>query len=294
MSVGSPGPRRRYRRTVVSWRHAASDRVDRISAAPARTSSSASLLPERAGSPPVRRRVRRIARRPSGQATTACIVRPPRSCTAMAPSGSWQPPPSAVTTARSAGSETAAAHRWRRHRIARARVVVANLNRHDTLSGCRYAHVDRDCGGDARAKAEPEQAGRGKDQRVILSAVELAQPGIDVSANRRERGLRQDRGSCAMRRTLPVPIVGISPRCASAPSKSTTVVPLPAPARRADLRGQDRRDRQSSGSTADMSFALCTARSMSPASSASSISLTNSRLPPASEAAPPAADRRRS
>ena len=60
--------------------------------------------------------------------------------------------------------------------------------------------------------------------------------------------------------------------------------PLRARSRRADPRaaGPPATVRPS-GSTADMSFALCTARSIAPPSSASSISLTKSRLPPASE-----------
>ena len=101
------------------------------------------------------------------------------------------------------------------------------------------------------------------------------------------------RVSCAMRRTLPVPIDGdlaerghelvdrvatVRPRlvCAVARTGSTT-------ASRGSSRGSTPAIASPSGSTAGMSLLLCTARSISPRSSASSISLTNSRLPPTSD-----------
>ena len=136
--------------------------------------------------------------------------------TAMAPSGSWQPPPSAATT-RAFGRERSPAARIvnRRERRPRLFVVGADLNGNDTLTGGRNALVDWDRRRDAIAEAEPAQAGAGEHQRVELAGVELAQTRVDIAANRRERRARERAARAApMRRTLPVPIdrAAVEPR----------------------------------------------------------------------------------
>ena len=119
----------------------------------------------------------------------------------------------------------------------------------------------------------------------MLSAVELAQARIDVAANRCERGLREDGGKL---RDAPHAARADPRHLAHASKRGVEVLDAravaAARARRADLRAAaPPRLSSSSGSTADMSFALCTAMSTSRARSASSISLTNSRLPPVSQ-----------
>ena len=94
------------------------------------------------------------------------------------------------------------------------------------------------------------------------------------------------RASWATRLTLPVPSVGASP---NSPANSLTASNSRdrdsgrTTASSGSSRGSTPPITRPSGSTTGMSLLLCTARSMSRPSSASSISLTNSRLPPASE-----------
>ena len=96
--------------------------------------------------------------------------------------------------------------------------------------------------------------------------------------------------SCAMRRTLPVPMFG---RCVRVPrpdpSSVSALCPVPSAltgsttASSGSSRGSTAAIARPSGSSAGMSLLLCTARSMSFLSSASSISLTKRRFPPASD-----------
>ena len=130
------------------------------------------------------------------------------------------------------------------------------------------------------------QAGRGQDQRIVVAGVELAQPRIEIAADRQERGAREqprelrdapDAARADARRAARA--LGRRPRASDAASAAPAARP-----RRADPRAAARRrSRARPGSTAGMSLLLWTARSISPASSASSISFTNSRLPPISD-----------
>ena len=103
--------------------------------------------------------------------------------------------------------------------------------------------------------------------------------------------------SCAMRRTLPVPIDGLAPRDATRSSIDETVRLTPdttpvvsgfsrtgnTTASSGFSRGSTPAIVRPSGRITDMSLLLWTARSIWPPSSASSISLTKSPLPPISE-----------
>ena len=130
-----------------------------------------------------------------------------------------------------------------------------------------------------------------------LAAIQFLQPRVHVAADRRERGAREERrraarcgGRCRCR----------SPRRPGARSSVGEIDvscrrprTAAAPARRADPPAADtRRRRGRPGRPTDMSLALWTARSTSPRSSASSISLTNSPLPPRRRAAPSCSRRR--
>ena len=134
----------------------------------------------------------RTMRRPSGEQTIACSSISVPLIVARAPSGSWQPPPSAKTTRRSAASAAAAASSCtacsaRRH-FSSSR---ANLDGDDALTGRRHALVAAESRRDPVAEPEAAQSGGGEDQRVVLSRIELAQPGVDVAADRRRRRRRE-------------------------------------------------------------------------------------------------------
>ena len=90
--------------------------------------------------------------------------------------------------------------------------------------------------------------------------------------------------NCAARRTLPVPTTASpSSRRRAAAKSSRPACARRTMASRGSSRGRTAPMSSPSGSTADMSFALCTAMSTSSARRASSISLTNRRLPPTSD-----------
>ena len=202
----------------------------------------------------------------------------------------WQPPPSAATT-RAFGVERRAGVRVvdRAPRSVR-RVVVARISTatmpwpgagtHD-----RRANRRRDARAEARAAAgrpPPAPARRILPPSSLRSRVSTL-PRIGANARRGKSAC-----SCAMRRTLPVPMVADVARAARSRCDVDVVV---APAdwraarsRRADLRAADTAAiARPSGQDDRHVLALCTARSMSPRSSASSISLTNRRLPPISD-----------
>ena len=125
---------------------------------------------------------------------------------------------------------------------------------------------------------EPAQACRGEDQRVVLAGIELAQPRVEVAADRRESrpgkqprelrdaadAARADRRRAAKQRDeiSSVSTVRLSAGHSSVVSGfsrtgSTT-------ASRGSSRGSTPPMASPSGSTAGMSLLLCTARSISP------------------------------
>ena len=241
--------------------------------APAFASSAAMRRPSSAGreASPVPRRTMR--RRPSGEITIACMASASPSKTAIAPSGSWQPPPSAATTARSAVNAANAAGSLRASTAARvpsasARVSIATI----PWPG---AGIQSSC--DSSSEIRPPRPSR------LRPAAASTRASYSPSSTLRRRvstlprtGRNRARGnravSCAERRTLLVPIAGSSPS-AVRPCLKTS-------ASRESSRGSTAATPRPSGSVTDMSLALCTARSMVRASRASSISFTKSPLPP--------------
>ncbi len=177
-----------------------------------RTSSRIATAPSRRAArrrdrraPADRRRVlprwARTMRRPSGEQTIACRSISLALIVARAPSGSWQPPPSADTTRRSASSAANDAGVVDRPQRAPALLVAgADFDRDDALARRRHALSRRNHRRDAVAEAKPAQAGGGEHQRVVFSRIELAQPRVDVAANRREARRRErpaTAGRCA-------------------------------------------------------------------------------------------------
>ena len=180
-----------------------------------RADACAELRPRRASAP---RAWPRTARLPSSATTTATSSSSSPSTTdASAPTGVWQPPPSASTSARSAVSASpAAASSMRDDRVARARVVGANLDRDDALAGRRHARRRRErparCATRTRAasvRPPPAPAHRARLRRACATACR------DCRESPVKRAPGNSRVSCAMRRTLPVPIEGDGPSAAT-------------------------------------------------------------------------------
>ena len=109
--------------------------------------------------------------------------------TAMPPMGIWQPPPSAVTSARSASSAREASSLLTRATASRvARVIGAYLDGDDALPRRGHALLDRHRGRDARAETEPAQSCRGEHQQIVVAGVELAEPRVEIPAHVQELG----------------------------------------------------------------------------------------------------------
>ena len=121
----------------------------------------------------------------------ACVA---PSTVAKAASGIWQLPPNTFDTLRSA------AHRLRGGRVVQRRqhgaqvdaVAAAgqDLDRHRALPGGRQAVLGFEQRADALRQAEALQAGGGQDDGRVLAAIELAQAGIEVAAQRLDDQLR--------------------------------------------------------------------------------------------------------
>ena len=218
-----------------------------------------------------------VERRDDGQQLERAIA----LGSAMAPSGSWHPPPSAVTSARSAAS----ARPPPRRAIARSAARRPRRRR-----GSRWQqYPDRGPERTGRLESPPRcdrrsRAGGGRRRRAPGRRIRrrrACQARVHVAANGRERRAGKER-----RQLRDAPDAAGADGCAPSESCERVGARATGPctaagarARRADPRAAGRPRRSSpSGSTTGMSFALWTARSTSPRSSASSISLTNSRL----------------
>ena len=152
-------------------------------------------------------------------------------------------------------------------------------------------HASADSNAEMRSLVpEAPEAGGGEHERVELAGVELAQPRVEIAADRREPCAREQRasaarsaGRCSCRSAAPSP-----DRSNRRLSRAAIAGPAPfapaARARRAHPRAAARR-RAPDRRAAPPACPCCCARRgrSSPASSASSISLTNRRLPPISE-----------
>ena len=123
----------------------------------------------------------------------ACMWSEPRSCVARAPSGSWQPPPSAATSARSARSEAAASassSAWTASNVFRSRSRISDGD--DALAGGRDAVGRGQQRRYPRLEAEALQSRRGEHDRAEPLVVQLSQARVDVAAHGHEPGSRQE------------------------------------------------------------------------------------------------------
>ena len=162
---------------------------------------------------------------------------------------------------------------------------ASDFDRDDALARRRNALARRNHRRDAIAEAEPVQAGGGEHQRVVFSRIELAQPRVDVAADRREARPREEpttAARCAGRCSCRCSPGG--PATASAARDVALAPPAAARRRRADPPAAA----WPRSSTRRAAPPACPWRCGPPhrsssSSSASSISLTNSRLPPTSE-----------
>ena len=168
-----------------------------------------------------------------------------------------------------------------RQQLARARIVDARLDRDRALP-------------DRRQKLARRRAARSPCRRARAASARRAP--ARSRRPRRRRACAAASRHCRAARTSTDPAAAASP-CAC---RRSDAVPTTAPcgrsrklaalrlmkASRTSSRGRHAASISPSGSTVGMSFAECTARSIVPASSASSISLVNSPLPPASAQRP--------
>ena len=242
-------------------------------------------------------RGRATARLPSSATTTAHQLerRRPSTGVASAPIGVWQPPPSASTTARSASSAAAAAGVVDRATTARARasspsrISIATMPWPGAGTHASAGSVSEMRDAEARAAAarpRPARAHRTRPSSSLRSRVSRLPR---IGANRAPGNSR------AQLRDAPHAARADRRRLARARRSSSSidvgrlrparVAPLRAARpRRADPRAAARR-RSPGRRAAPPACPCCCGRRgrSSPRSSASSISLTNSRLPPTSE-----------
>ena len=161
-------------------------------------------------------------RRPSTDATTACMSRSSPSCSATAPSGNWQPPPSAATSVRSASSACAGPRIADRGQPrVRLAIVVPAFQSPRFPGPAPGRRARRGIGAEMR-DAKPSR-------RIPADASTSASYSPASSLRRRvstlprmgeKRALGRTVASCAIRRTLPVPIAGASPSAATAAWRS--------------------------------------------------------------------------
>ena len=202
----------------------------------------------------------------------------PPSTRAWPPIGVRQEPSSTARKARSAASAVAvSAIVDRGDQRARRGVVGAGFDPDGALADRRQESSGSRMAVAADNEPEPLQSGDRQQRRVDLAGLELAQPRFDIAAQRHDREVRpQALRPSACRRSDAVPTTAPGGR-----SRKVLALRL-MKASRASSRGRKPASTRPAGSTVGMSFEECTARSIAPASSASSISLVNRPLPPAS------------
>ena len=199
--------------------------------------------------------------------------------------GAWHPPPRAVTRARSAvnaacvGASSTAA-RADSVSVSPARVSTATM----PCPGAgrqASASIGIETRSPRPSRSSPATASTSRSWSPA-SSLRSRVPTLPRTRPNSARG--HARRNCATRRTLPLPTRGAAPPSGpfptadsvdggATPAGSTT-------ASRGSARGRTAAIASPAGSSAGMSLALCTARSMSPRTSACSISLTKTRLPP--------------
>src|SRR5262249_52360400 len=176
---------------------------------------------------------------------------------------------------------------------ARPHVVHAALERKRPLAHGREELVDRKGPRSRIGQAQPLESGRRQDDRVDLAAAPLAEPCIDVAAQRHDLevappgeqlgppgGARGGGGSGPRRRTLAVPTRAPRGKLESAPACALSSTSW------AVARAGTAPSVRPRGRLAGRSFMECTAASIVPASSASSISFTKRPFNPPAASAP--------
>ena len=212
--------------------------------------------------------------------------RPRRS----APIGIWQPPPSRVTTARSAASAAAARGVVDGARPAPrvALVVAADLDGDDALARRRHAGLDGQraprCGRACSSRRRPAAAStrrRTRPRPACAAACRGCRESAGTCASGKQPRQLRDAPDAARADARRAPEHAARPRRTATRSRraagsTTRVARIFARQHRADLAGRR---------AAPPACPCCCARRdrSSPASSASSISFTNSRLPPISD-----------
>ena len=164
-------------------------------------------------------------------------------------------------------------------------VVVSDLHGNDALPGCRNARLNWNQCGDPSTMSQALQSGRRKHDGIEVSRIQLAQSGVEIPPDGQK--LRAPKHSRELRNAAHAARADTGRR--SKPGQHGVDVGMACTvwqgtrASRGSSRGSVAATSRPSGRTAGISLLLCTARSTSPPASASSISLTNSRLPPISD-----------
>ncbi len=143
---------------------------------------------------------------PSGLATMAVSRRLPSLTSANAPIGTWQPPPSLFSTARSQVVVARAAASSRNARCLRISTSPSRISipsapcpaaGHMNSSDKHFLHQF--------GLAEPSQPCSGQDNRIVFALLQLAHARVDVAAQRMNARSGRATFSCACRRRLLVP-----------------------------------------------------------------------------------------
>ena len=161
--------------------------------------------------------------------------------------------------------------------LKRRHAIVARLHRQRALSHGRTHHAGIEKLRDAILPAQAPQSGRGENDGVVVAFIQFAQARVDVAANVFDL---QDRAAArgAARRAAANWCRRERPRADPRDARPTS-------ASRGSSRSGIAASVRPAGKSVGMSFRLCTARSIAPASSASSISLVNRPLVPTCESA---------
>jgi hypothetical protein len=160
-----------------------------------------------------------------------------------------------------------------RHQVD-AVVAFGDFDRHRALPGGRQADVRLQHRADALRQAEALEAGGGQDDGRVVAAIELAQAGIEVAAQRLDDQVRVARRD----QRLAAQAAGADDGAGRQRVERGVIVGDEGVARVFAL--QHGGQANPSGNSIGTSLSECTARSARPSAIATSSSLTNRPLPP--------------
>ena len=214
---------------------------------------------------------------PSGFSSNPSIVRRSPSRSASPAIGVRHEPSRAASMARSALTQEAAPGSCSgAQQLPQPILAGAAFDRQRALADRRQHDLGRQDLAREPGLAEPCEAAQRQHDRVEFARRQLIEPGVDIAADRHDRQIGAQPQQLGLTPQEAVPIlapVGKSARLAAVADSSAS---------RGSSRARTQPISRPSGSQVSMSFNECTARSIVPRSSASSISLVKRPLPPIS------------